>query len=154
MKVHKDQLGTFAEQIVAYTKTRVDGAHAQVLALSGDLGAGKTTFVQHLARALGVQDMVPSPTFVIMRNYATTDTVFTHLVHMDAYRIEREEELAPLHLESIFNNPHTLMCIEWPAKLGTALPDNALAISFGPSSENEREVVTSPDFEAYVTAHA
>lgn len=152
MKLHKNQLEVFAERVVAYMREHAGNARASVLALSGDLGAGKTTFVQHLARALGVQDMVPSPTFVIMRNYATTDTVFTHLVHMDAYRIEREEELAPLHLESIFNNPHTLMCVEWPEKLGAALPNNALPISFGPVSEDEREVTVNPDFEAYFAA--
>jgi tRNA A37 threonylcarbamoyladenosine biosynthesis protein TsaE len=57
--------------------------------------------------------------------------------------------LAPLHLETVWSDPHTLVCVEWPSKLGSVLPQDALSITFSPTSEEEREVSGNPDFEAY-----
>lgn len=103
---------------------------ATVLALRGDLGAGKTTFTQHLARALGVHEPVTSPTFVIMKGYELLDQPFAQLVHIDAYRIEAEAELQVLGFESVLSTPRTLVVIEWSEKLPTLLPAEVTTLTF------------------------
>lgn len=142
MHFKKESLGKIAEGIVSYMKTCERKAGATVIALSGDLGAGKTALTQHIARVLGVAQIPPSPTFVIMRSYETTDTTFTKLVHIDAYRIETEDELRPLHLDAEFGNEGALVCIEWPEKIASAIPEGALHITLTTVNENERELKT------------
>lgn len=122
-----------AEVLVELKKTE---SPALVLALHGDLGAGKTTFVQHLAKALGVAEIVTSPTFVIAKNYATTDRVFTNLLHIDAYRIESDEELVTLDLPKAWQTPGTLTCIEWPTNVKALLPEDAISLSFHLSKDH------------------
>ncbi len=95
---------------------------ATVLALEGDLGAGKTTLTKTLARALGVTETVVSPTFVIAKFYQPTKQGFEHLVHIDAYRIEDLNELGPIGWEEILQQPKTLVIVEWPEKIAGALP--------------------------------
>lgn len=97
-------------------------ACAAVLALSGDLGAGKTTFTQVLARALGVTEPVISPTFVIMKGYALEHADFDTLIHIDAYRLESPEELAVLGFARILAEPRTLVVLEWPERVRELVP--------------------------------
>lgn len=92
-----------------------------VLALHGDLGAGKTTFVQGLAHGLGVKEQVTSPTFAIYSVYAGTRM---KLVHLDAYRLEHERQLEALLLEEFLVSPWCL-AVEWPEKTGAWLPAGA-----------------------------
>ena len=113
---------------------------ATVLGLSGDLGAGKTTFVQALAAELGVKEVVQSPTFTILKLYQTNHPQFKQLIHMDAYRIESLTELGPLRLGELLNTPETLFAIEWPEKIAEALPDHFL-LKFKTITEDEREVL-------------
>ena len=107
-----------------------DGGVATVLALHGDLGAGKTTFTQTVAKTLGVQETVTSPTFVIMKGYETTSERFEQLVHIDAYRIEEEDEMRPLHFKELLGQPNTLICIEWAEKITNLLPDTTQHLTF------------------------
>lgn len=90
---------------------------AVIVALEGDLGAGKTALVKELARQYGVVDVVTSPTFVVMRLYETADTSITTLVHIDAYRIEDEQEIEVLNIKALLDTPQTLVCIEWPQQI-------------------------------------
>lgn len=114
---------------------------ATVVAISGDLGAGKTTFVQHLARELGITETVTSPTFTIIKIYPIDgDSLFSRLVHMDAYRVESLEELRPLRLSEIFKEPKTLICIEWAEKIKEFLPENTIYLSFETLSEDSRAI--------------
>lgn len=92
-----------------------------VLALHGDMGVGKTTFVQGLARGLGVKEQVTSPTFAIYSVYAGART---KLVHLDAYRLENERQLEELLLEEFLTSPWVL-AVEWPEKTGAWLPKDA-----------------------------
>ena len=92
-----------------------------VLALHGDMGVGKTTFVQGLARGLGVKEQVTSPTFAIYSVYAGTRA---KLVHLDAYRLENERQLEELLLEEFLTSPWVL-AVEWPEKTGAWLPKEA-----------------------------
>ncbi len=91
------------------------------LALHGDLGAGKTTFVQGLARALGITTPVTSPTYAI---FSTYDSPSRQLVHMDAYRLGDPSEADELVLWDLLREPWTLV-VEWPEKLGDRLPEGA-----------------------------
>lgn len=92
-----------------------------VLALHGDMGVGKTTFVQGLAHGLGVKEQVTSPTFAIYSVYAGTRA---KLVHLDAYRLENERQLEELLLEEFLVSPWCL-AVEWPEKTGAWLPPGA-----------------------------
>ena len=91
------------------------------LALHGDLGVGKTTFVQGLALGLGVHEQVTSPTFAIYSIYQGTAQ---RLVHLDAYRLEHERQLEPLLLEEFLVSPFCL-AVEWPEKTGAWLAKDA-----------------------------
>jgi tRNA threonylcarbamoyladenosine biosynthesis protein TsaE len=111
--------------------TNSNNESATVLALSGDLGTGKTTFVQHLARHLGITEPVTSPTFVIMKRYPIPQGQrFTTLVHIDAYRVEAPEELTILGLVGEISNPRNLICIEWAEKIPALLPSSATKLAF------------------------
>lgn len=94
-----------------------------MLALSGDLGSGKTQFVKGLCEALGVAEPVTSPTFVLLNRYQGSDAVGKELLvyHFDLYRLERPEELTELGLEE-FLSGDGLCIVEWAEKLGTMLP--------------------------------
>ena len=114
--------------------------HAVVVALLGELGAGKTSFAQQIAHLLGVTDAVTSPTFVIQKNYATTDADFKHLVHIDAYRIEDLAELKVLGFEKLLHKPDTLILIEWANRIESLLPQDALCVSFLHEDDSTRRV--------------
>ncbi len=111
-----------AKELLALMTPSVTGA--TVLALQGDLGAGKTTLTKSLAALLGVQDTVVSPTFVIAKFYPTVSDWFEGVVHIDAYRIEQLDELGPLGWDRILQQPKTLVVIEWPEKISGSLPDD------------------------------
>jgi tRNA threonylcarbamoyladenosine biosynthesis protein TsaE len=95
---------------------------ATILALQGDLGAGKTTLAKALAGLLHVQEAVASPTFVIAKFYPVPSHGFETMVHMDAYRIDSLEELGPLGWQQLVQRPKTLLVLEWPEKITDALP--------------------------------
>ena len=115
-----------------------EGEKAAVLALSGDLGAGKTAFSQALARELGVEENVVSPTFVIMKMYETKSQYFTRMVHIDAYRLNSHEELLKLGWTDILADPKTVVLIEWPEQVPEAIPEDARLIALEHVSETER----------------
>lgn len=98
------------------------GDSALVVGLYGNLGAGKTTFTQAVAKALGVDDVVNSPTFVIEKIYETKHQHFIRLVHIDAYRLEDSRQLQNLNFEELVANRHNLLMIEWPENVKEILP--------------------------------
>ena len=118
----------------------VSGA-ARVITLSGDLGAGKTTFVKGMARALGIEEHVTSPTFVIMKIYQLSGQKFQRLVHIDAYRLKGMHHLKVLGWEKLIEDPRNLICIEWPEKIEGAIPGDAIRISLSYSDEHTREIL-------------
>ena len=95
------------------------------LALHGDMGVGKTTFVQGLALGLGVREHVTSPTFAIYTVYRGADRT---LVHLDAYRLENEFQVESLLLEEFLVRPWVL-AVEWPEKTGGWLPPTNLHLT-------------------------
>lgn len=91
------------------------------LALHGDMGVGKTTFVQGLAQGFGVSEHVTSPTFAIYSIYQGSERT---LVHLDAYRLEKKSALDDLLIEEFLQTPWCL-AVEWPDKTGDWLPANS-----------------------------
>ena len=92
------------------------------LALHGDMGVGKTTFVQGLAHGLGIKENVTSPTFAI---YSVYRGAARRLIHLDAYRLENEQQIESLLLDEFLISPYCL-AVEWPEKIGPWLAGDAL----------------------------
>jgi tRNA threonylcarbamoyladenosine biosynthesis protein TsaE len=114
------------------------GQAAHVLALEGELGAGKTTFVQGFAQAFGVTRVVRSPTFVLMKGYKLKTINYRLLYHLDCYRIRDWSDLLPLGIKDIFANPENIILIEWPERAGKILPRKRVTVHFDHISEHER----------------
>ncbi|MFZ2484514.1 MAG: tRNA (adenosine(37)-N6)-threonylcarbamoyltransferase complex ATPase subunit type 1 TsaE [Minisyncoccia bacterium] len=111
--------------------------NATVVALQGDLGSGKTYFAQNLGKVFGVQENMPSPTFVIMKSYNIDPAKtgqgwhrFKKLIHIDAYRLEKEEELTHLGWEELIKDPENFILIEWPERVEGLIPKDAKRIHF------------------------
>lgn len=129
-----EALGDVAEEVLASTAAPRSGA--AVLALSGDLGAGKTAFVKKLAEHLGIAEEVTSPTFVVMKSYTIPEHgVFKTLTHIDAYRIDDTDEMRILGWTDLLQDPTRLIALEWPERIRTIVPEDAHTIAFQLSHE-------------------
>lgn len=111
-----------------------------VIALSGDLGAGKTTFVQGFAKGLGIKEKIISPTFVVIRQHKIPKSKYT-LHHVDLYRMEDIDDLRMLGLEEILSNPSNIVLIEWAEKAKKLLPESTVRIKFEVIHGNKRKIV-------------
>lgn len=111
-----------------------------LVTLSGDLGAGKTTFVRALLRALGHEGAVRSPTYAILEPYRIGNL---DIYHLDLYRIADAGELEFLGLRE-WLRPENLVLIEWPERAGSALPESDLCIELAHDGEARRAVVSGP----------
>jgi len=110
-----------------------------IIALRGDLGAGKTTFIQGIARGLGLKHKITSPTFIIFRHYRLKNISREHFFHVDAYRIKKFSELGPLNFKEMISFPKSIVLIEWPEKIRRALPKKTNWLEFRHGrKENER----------------
>ncbi len=116
------------------------GTQATTLALAGDLGSGKTAFTQGVARALGVQADITSPTFVIEKVYKLEGQAFERLIHIDAYRLSGGRELVHLGWSELLADPANLVVIEWPELVADVMPSDAKRISFTFIDEKTREI--------------
>jgi tRNA threonylcarbamoyladenosine biosynthesis protein TsaE len=122
---------------------------ALVVALQGDLGAGKTTFTQGFARGLGIRRRTASPTFIIMRRFAIPITRktkakshFKNLYHIDAYRLKQLDSLEPLGLKEIFADPAAIVLIEWPEKIKKILPKKIMWLKFQHGKKENERIIT------------
>lgn len=120
-----------------------------VLALQGDLGSGKTTFVQGLAKALSIKKRITSPTFVIMKRFKPStraqaegiyDLRFKNFYHFDCYRLNKPEEILTLGWQEIINNPKNIVAVEWPEKIKKFLLKETIYFNFKFVNENQREI--------------
>lgn len=101
----------------------IPAAGATIIGLVGDLGTGKTTLTQAIARTLGITETVVSPTFMIAKFYPTSSAYpWRQLVHVDAYRIDEEKELDPLGWDTLLQTSETLIVVEWPERIKGRLP--------------------------------
>lgn len=136
-------LAVFAQRLLDALRRRAGSGAATVLALSGDLGAGKTALVQAIGAELGVSGSITSPTFTIMQRYETSDAQFPHLVHLDAYRFESAAELRPLKFSDVLAEAGTLVLIEWPEHIAGALPRETPQVSIEITTLPQRQVTVS-----------
>ncbi len=106
----------------------------EVILLNGQLGAGKTTFTKGLAKALGIEKTVKSPTFTIMKSYQGKFT----LVHFDMYRLEDQSDTYELGFEDVFNDNNSVFVIEW--NKFTSFNNKVITVDINYVSENVREI--------------
>ena len=124
-----------------------------VFGLRGDLGSGKTTFAQGFAKALGIQEKVLSPTFLIIKKYEIRNTKsetnskfkiqnskFSALYHIDCYRLRGRKEIEDLGWNNIISNPKHIVLVEWPERIQEVMPKNTIFIEFESVSEDVRRV--------------
>jgi len=112
----------------------------EVLCLFGDLGGGKTTFVQGLARGLDVKKRVTSPSFVLMRKYPISGHLVTSLYHIDCYRIKSYKEILDIGFNEILEDKNAVIAIEWADKIKKILPDKRVDIKFEFVDEKTRKI--------------
>ena len=112
---------------------------ATVVGLYGDLGVGKTTFTQAVGKILKIERKVNSPTFVIMKRYATKHLFFENVFHFDAYRLKNERELLHLGWEEIIGGKENLIFIEWPENIIKVMPKKHHQIYISHTKEGYRK---------------
>jgi len=121
----------------------------EIICLSGDLGAGKTTFTQGLLRELKIKGPYTSPTFAIIKNYKSnfkfkiSNLKLTDVYHIDAYRINTSD-LAQLGFKDFAGKKNSITIIEWPENVKKIIPKNALWIHFKWLREKERRITLKP----------
>ena len=154
----KSQTQKFAVKLAKKILKNGPGKRAHVLALSGDLGAGKTTFTQGFIKALGVKHRVTSPTFVIFRKYHLGERLkikdsrnsltsnlkpmtYKAVYHFDLYRIHRAKEVLALDFKKIIGNPENIVLIEWPERIGKLLSKKSMRIGFEHGKKESERVI-------------
>lgn len=113
---------------------------AVVFGLLGDLGGGKTTFLQGFARGLGVKEKVLSPTFIIMRRSKINNSRFENFYHLDCYRIKRPEEVVSLGFKQIIADAKNIVAIEWADRIRKILPGDCVMLEFEFMDKNKRKI--------------
>jgi len=119
----KNQTKKLAKLLCQTVLRKKNPSNALVFALSGDLGAGKTTFVQGFISGAGIKKRVISPTFVLIKTYKLKNLKTYKLIHhIDCYRIKKAKELLSLGLKEILKDPKNIVLIEWPEIIKKYLP--------------------------------
>lgn len=127
-----------AREFISQLAPRGDGA--TIVALIGDLGAGKTAFSQAIGETLGVRDPIQSPTFLIEKIYEIQNAPWEHLIHIDAYRLEDEAELRLLGWETIAARRENLILVEWADKIPGLLPPGTIRVTMTGVDETTRDI--------------
>jgi len=116
--------------------------NAKVVTFAGDLGAGKTTLTQAIAKVLGIKEKIISPTFVIMKKYKITHNNFKQLVHIDAYRLEESGDLIKLGWNDLLEDKDNLIILEWPERVPECLNSDIYKVILSHEDEENRSIET------------
>jgi tRNA threonylcarbamoyladenosine biosynthesis protein TsaE len=123
----------FAKEILLSDIKNNNQINSTVLTLRGDLGAGKTTFLQGFAKGLGIKEKILSPTFVILKHFKITkpqtNSKFTDFYHIDCYRLKDSKDVLELDFKKIISDPKNIIAVEWPEKIKNALPKKIISIN-------------------------
>jgi tRNA threonylcarbamoyladenosine biosynthesis protein TsaE len=119
---------------------------AFIIALKGELGGGKTTFLQGFAKWLGIKEKITSPTFVIAKRFSLYSSKknkgkFKNFYHFDCYRIGNPREILNLDFMKIILDSQNIVAIEWPERIKKILPKNVILIKFKFINDKTREIV-------------
>ncbi|HAT68274.1 MAG: tRNA (adenosine(37)-N6)-threonylcarbamoyltransferase complex ATPase subunit type 1 TsaE [Candidatus Yonathbacteria bacterium RIFOXYC2_FULL_47_9] len=139
------ELRAVAEGFLRDIASRPPQESATTVGLSGDLGAGKTAFVKCIAAALGITEVVTSPTFILEKVYiiprnGVVGDRFLKLIHIDAYRLHSGDEMRALDWEAILADKTNLIFLEWPEQVVDAMPKDMTKLSFNYVSEGVRSI--------------
>lgn len=133
----EEKLSDVVEELLKKIKR---GDKAVVIGLYGDLGSGKTTFTKYLAKKMGVDEVITSPTFILQKRFDIDFNFFKNMYHIDMYRFEAEEELKCLNWQETISNPDNIVIVEWPDKVPNTMPDDIIRLYFTTVDETTREV--------------
>lgn len=114
---------------------------ATILALQGQLGSGKTTFLQGFAKGLGVKEKILSPTFLVVKKFPISNSQFSNFYHMDCYRIQSAKELRGLGFKKIISDPQNIIAIEWADRVKGIIPKHAIWLRFSQEGKSRREIL-------------
>ena len=135
------QTRSVAKVLAAACLERPRDNGALVVALEGELGSGKTTFVQGFAKGLGIKGKILSPTFILLREAAIWHPFFKTLYHIDCYRLDNPaQELLHLGFKKIISDPHNIVVVEWADRIKKILPKNALWVTFSSLGTQKRKI--------------
>lgn len=127
-----------AREFIEYISS--SALESNIFAFYGQMGAGKTTFIKAICNALGVEDLVSSPTFTIVNEYRAAKGF--PIYHFDFYRINKIEEAFDIGIDEYFNG-EGLCLIEWPEKINEILPDNCIKVSITVNDNLQRTIEIS-----------
>lgn len=130
-----------AVNLIEEVKKRPLLKNAFIIALEGNLGSGKTTFVQGLAKGLKIKESVLSPTFLILKQFPIALKNYKNFYHIDAYRLKNPQELLELGFDDLIKNPENLIVIEWADRIKKILPKHIMKIKFFNLGENKRKIL-------------
>ncbi len=113
-----------------------------VIALIGNLGGGKTTFIQGICQYFNVTDYVASPTFTLINEYKVNPekNKIKKIIHIDCYRLDTEKQFYELGIEDYFNSKNSIILIEWADRVKSILPRNTIFIYFKHLGQDKREI--------------
>jgi len=134
------KIGEFFSEEINKKKLLKNGA--LILCLNGDLGGGKTTFVQGLAKGFKIKQRIKSPTFLIVKKYSLKNKRLKNLYHLDCYRIQKPQELIDLGFEEIIGDENNLVVVEWAEKIKKILSfENVIFFKFEFLDFNKRKII-------------
>lgn len=142
MNYTENEILHVAKSLLETCTLHLNKKNSLVIALHGNLGSGKTSLTQHIAKLLGITESIQSPTFVIQKNYSLSEQspVFQNLIHIDAYRIEDEKEMDQLNFSETLSYPNSLIIIEWPEQIEGYIPNNALHVFLDYVDQDSRSI--------------
>ncbi len=132
------KIGKFLAQEIINSKS--EKTKALIVGMEGDLGSGKTTFIQGMAKGFRIKEQITSPTFVILRKYKILKLKVSSFYHIDCYRIG-PKDLDELDFKEIINNSKNVVVIEWAERIKKSLPLDAIWMKFNHINENKREII-------------
>lgn len=145
LKSSNPQLTARIGHALAREILKMKSRHATLVALSGSLGSGKTTFAQGFMKGLGVRVKIQSPTFIILKKFAIpskTKSQFHTVFHIDAYRLKRAEEARPIGFKEIIGDQNNIILLEWPEKIKKFLPKNYILVLLRHRKSNHERMLT------------
>ncbi len=141
LSTSSSQTKKFGEEIAREIIQIKNKKTAVILALDGELGGGKTTFLQGLGRGLGIKEKILSPTFIIMKRFKISHSQFHNFYHIDCYRIKNQNDLISLSFKEIISSPYNIIAIEWAEKIKKIIPLERLNLKFEFINKNKRKII-------------